>query len=273
MGKIIVITGGTSGIGLGLKERFESAGDNVITFSLDKSNDPNHYEGSVSDETRVNEVFTDIHERFGFIDMLINCAGFGMNAITEIVPTDKMNAVFDVNVNGTLYCTRAALPIMTSGARIVNMSSAMALFPVPFKSFYGAAKSAIMSLSFSLRMELAPVGIDVVVFCPGDTKTNFSKNRVKEFQTNDRYGDRLKTACEHHDKKEDSRMSAEYVVGKIYKAITKKKTKPFYIIGNKYKFLYFLTRITPKSLLLNITGKKLGGKMVADKVNPEPPTF
>lgn len=263
MNRTIVITGGTSGIGLALKEKFEKKGDKVITFSIDESDNPNHYQGSVAHEIKVNQVFNDIFEKHGKIDMLINCAGFGMSAITEIAPMDKITAVMDVNFYGTLYCSRAALRYMSEGARIVNMSSAMALFPVPFKSIYGAAKSAVLSLSFAMKMELAPAGIDVVAICPGDTKTNFTKNRIKEFETTERYGDRLKNATEHHESKENKRMSVKFVANQIYRLINKKKTKPFYIVGGKYKMLYFLTRLTPKSLLINMTGKKLGG--IVDK--------
>lgn len=262
MSRVIVITGGTSGIGFGLKEMFEKNGDTVYTFSIEENESPNHYEGSVDHEIKVNQVFNDIHEKHGNIDMLINCAGFGMSAITEIADIEKIKNVIDVNFYGTLYCIRAALRYMKEGARIVNMSSAMALFPVPFRSIYGASKSAVLSLSMAMRMELAPAGIDVVAICPGDTKTNFTKNRIKEFETTERYGDRLKTATEHSDAKEDKRMTAEFVAEKIYNIINKPKTKPFYIIGGKYKFLYFLTKITPKSLLINITGKKLGGRMI-----------
>ena len=263
MSRTIVITGGTSGIGLTLKELFEKNGDNVITFSIDESSEQNHYQGSVTHEIKVNQVFNDIHEKYGNIDMLINCAGFGMSAITEIAPMEKINAVMDVNFYGTLYCSRAALRYMNAGSRIVNLSSAMALFPVPFKSIYGAAKSAVLNLSFAMKMELAPAGIDVVAICPGDTKTNFTKNRIKEFETTERYGDRLKTSTEHNDSKENKRMSVTYVANQIFKLVNKKKTKPFYIVGGKYKFLYFLTRLTPKSLLINITGKKLGGRYEA----------
>ena len=263
MSRTIVITGGTSGIGLALKELFEKNGDTVLTFSIDEAASTNHYQGSVSHEIKVNQVFNDIHEKYGAIDMLINCAGFGMSAITEIAPMEKIRDLVDVNFFGTIYCTRAALRYMSAGARIVNLSSAMALFPVPFKSIYGAAKSAVLSLSMSMKMELAPAGIDVVAICPGDTKTNFSKNRIKEFETTERYGDRLKTAMEHHDAKESKRMPVDFVANQIFKIVNKKTTKPFYIVGGKYKFLYFLTRLTPKSLLINMTGKKLGGRMEA----------
>ncbi|MGN0960754.1 MAG: SDR family NAD(P)-dependent oxidoreductase [Christensenellales bacterium] len=260
MNRNIVITGGTSGIGLALKELFKKCGDNVITFSLEDTKEENHYFGSVNDENKVKQVFDEIHNKFGNIDILINCAGIGMSGITELIPTEQIHKLVEVNYYGTLYCTRSALPFMESGAKIINLSSAMALFPVPFRSIYGSVKSAVLNLSFSLRMELAPLGIDVVAFCPGDTKTNFTKNRIKDFETNERYGNRINDATKRKDANENKKLSCDYVANKIFKYTNKKKTKPFYIIGNKYKFLYFLTRITPKSLLLNQTAKLYGGK-------------
>jgi len=148
---------------------------------------------------------------------------------------------------------------MHKGSKIINISSAMALFPIPFRSIYGSVKAAVLNLSFSLRMELKSLGIDVIAFCPGDIKTNFTKNRVKDFQTDERYGDRLYSATVKSDSREEKRISSIKCANSIYKKINKKRNKPFYIIGGKYKFLYFITRITPKSWLLAITNKLYGG--------------
>lgn len=261
MGRIIVITGGTSGIGLKLKNLYESSGDTVLTISTSiVDGDKNHYVASVSDEKTIGGVIDEIAKVYGRIDVLINNAGFGMSGITELLPTDKIKELTEVNYYGTLYLIRSALKYMTRGSKIINMSSAMALFPVPFRSIYGSVKSAVLTLSFALRMELSPLGIDVVAICPGDIKTNFTKNRIKDFKTNDRYGNRLESATLKSDSREDKRMSADVCAKKIYNAINKNKTKPFYIIGGKYKVLYFVSRITPKSWLLGITNKLYGGE-------------
>lgn len=264
MGRVVVITGGTSGIGLQLKESFVKNGDTVLTFSTRELDDPNHYSGSVGHEIKVRQVFNDIHEKYGKIDMLINCAGIGMCGITEHVSTENIMKLVEVNYLGTLYCIRSALQYMDVGARIVNLSSAMALFPVPFKSIYGSLKSAILNLSLSLRMELKPLGIDVVAICPGDTKTEFTKNRIIEPETSEKYGDLLKTSMQKAEQRDSKRMPCEEVSEKIYKLVNLKKTKPFYIIGGKYKFWYFLSRFAPKSALLNVIARKMGGKMTED---------
>lgn len=260
MDKIVVVTGGTSGIGLGLRNKLMEDGDIVYDISLTENNEENHYTASIDNEERVKEIFDEIGKKHGRIDLLINCAGFGMSGITELISSNDIKKLTEVNYYGTLYAIRSALPYMSKGSRIVNIASAMALFPVPFRAIYGSVKSAVLTLSFALRMELAPLGIDVFAFCPGDIKTNFTKNRIKNFETSERYGNRLQSATEKSDGREDKRIPCEVCVNRMYKKIKKKKSKPFYIIGGKYKLLYFLTKLTPKSLLLSITNKLYGGE-------------
>jgi len=260
MDKIVVITGGTSGIGLDLKNLFEKNGDTVLVISNMAVSEENHYFCDISNELKVKQIINEIGEKFGRIDILINCAGFGMSAITELVPFEQVEKLTSVNYYGTLYTIRASIPFMQKGSKIINIASAMALFPVPFRAIYGSVKSAVLTLSYALRMELKPLGIDVVAFCPGDIKTNFTKNRVKDFETNERYGNRLKTATEKSDSREEKRIPSIVCATVMFKKINKKKTRPMYIVGGKYKFLYFLTRITPKSWLLNITNKLYGGE-------------
>ena len=109
--------------------------------------------------------------------------------------------------------------------------------------------------SHGLKMELHPYGIDVTAICPGDIKTTFTKNRVKNYSTNRRYGERISLADEKISSREKKRMPEDYAVKKIIKIIEKKKYKPMYIVGKKYNFLYFLYRITPHSLFFAATRK------------------
>ena len=90
MDKIVVITGGTSGIGLDLKKLFNENEDTVVTISTRELQDENHYSCSVSDEGNIKKIIDEIGQRFGKIDMLINNAGFGMSGITELLPTQKI---------------------------------------------------------------------------------------------------------------------------------------------------------------------------------------
>ncbi len=260
MKKIIVITGASSGIGFESAKLFKQNGDIVINISRETCPiaDKN-FVCELDNREMVAKIFEDIKDEFDHIDVLLNNAGFGMSGVTELVDFEKSKNLFDVNFFAKLQCIQLALPLMIRGSKIINTSSAMALMSVPFRSLYGASKSAVLNLSLALRMEVLPYGIDVVAVCPGNTKSGFTKNRVKNFETNSRYGDRQKLATEKIDKGDDDRMSASYVASQYFRIANKKKNKPMIIIGRKYKVLYFLSKIFPKSWFLHFTNKSLGG--------------
>lgn len=251
MDRIVVITGGTSGIGKELVGLFQQSNDTVLTLARSvKDDDVNGYKCDVSDETQVKTCIDDIAKRFGRIDILINNAGFGMSGITELIPISKVKNIFDVNYMGLVNTTNAALPYMSKGSKVINVASAMAFFPVPYRAHYASVKSAVVTLTYAQRQELKPLGIDMCCICPGDVKTNFTANRVKDFDTNDRYGDAIKKATDRVDSREDKRMPVDKCAKQMYKIINKKRTKPMYIIGNAHKLLYFVARFVPKKLLL-----------------------
>ena len=255
----IVITGTSSGIGKTLAENFRAEGHNVIGLSRHTEN----VEDIICDVSNISSIenaFQEISKRFESIDLLINNAGFGISGATELISNEDAHKIFETNFFGVLNCSRYALPLMKSGARIVNISSVCAMFPLPFRALYSASKASVNLLSSSMRMELAPAGIDITCICPGDTKTNFTKNREKNFETNERYENRIENATKKIDKNNDKRMSVKKVSKKIEKICLKRKTKPIYIIGAKYKFLNFLTKIFPYSLLVKATGKLYGGE-------------
>lgn len=259
--RIVVITGGTSGIGKGMAEMFREYGDTVCVLA--RSCDPtveNNFVCDVSDDGAVKKAFGAIAQRYGKIDILINNAGFGISGAMELLPKEGTQKNMDVNFFGSLYCAQEALHFMTRGAKIINISSACALFALPFRAMYCASKAAVNMLSYGLRMELYESGIDVCCVCPGDIKTEFTANRVKEHNTNERYGDRIKNAAEKIDTRQDKRMDPSVAVKRIWKLSKKKRTKPLVIIGGKYKLFFFFQRILPTSLFLAVIRKYFGGK-------------
>ncbi len=260
MRKIIVITGATSGIGNTLAELFKNENNIVINLSRTATLSATSFPCDVSNEEDVKKAFEFIKEKHGKIDILINNAGYGISGATELVSNEDAEKIFQTNFFGVFSCSKYALPLMNKGARIVNISSACAIFPLPYRSLYCASKAAVSMLSLSMRMELSFFGIDVVSICPGDVKTNFTKNRVKKFETNERYENRIENATSKIDSLEHKRMSSNYVAKKILKICNKKKTKPQYIIGTKYKIFYFLSRIFPQSIFNKIIEKMFGGK-------------
>lgn len=256
MNKIIVITGAMSGIGQSLKEKYEAQKDIVI--SLDKNavtDGEKNFCCDVSNEQQVKQVFQVIGENYKNIDTLINCAGYAVFGAIELVENSRTKNMFDVNYFGTLYCCQSAIPFMKKGSKIINFSSACALFALPFRTQYCASKAAVSMLTYGLRMELAQTGIKVCCICPGDIKTNFSKNRDKSYQTNERYGNRVQKSADKIETQEPKRMTLKYASKKIFKFCNKKNPKPMKIIGKKYKFLFFAQKILPTSVILHFTNK------------------
>ncbi len=260
MERVVVITGGTSGIGEATAKYFAKHGDTVVVMSRKNSNhSKNFFMCDVSNELMVERTFEKIYATYGRIDILVNNAGYGISGAVELIDDETMRNLFEVNYYGVVYCSKYCLPYMQKGAKILNISSACALFPLPFRSLYCASKAAVNMLSYSMRLECRPAGIEIMAICPGDVKTNFTKNRVKVFETNDRYNDRIKNAALTIDTREHKRMSPDKVAKVIYKQSLKKKNKPFVIVSGLYKFLYFLTKIFPLSMTHGVILKMFGG--------------
>ena len=247
----IIITGASSGIGKALKEYYENKGH--LVFDISRSGDG--FQCDVTDRKALEVVFEEIAKKVPHIDMLINCAGFGGSGAIELMPPEKVQAIYDVNIMGTINAIQLALPLMGDRGKIINIASAMGLFPIPFRGFYGSAKSAVVALSDSLRMELSQTKIQVTAICPCDIKTNFTKNRLKDFETNERYGDAVRLSTEAVDSREDKRMRLEKATKIITRWIDRKRLKPLYIMTFKFKLLYFAKGILPKSLYLKACNK------------------
>jgi short-subunit dehydrogenase len=258
--RIVVITGASSGIGQACKQIFEEHGDTVVCLSrTNPDNFANFFPCDVANAKQVKDVFSAIKLKFGHIDVLINNAGHGLSGAVELTDDEDIKNIFDVNLLGVINCYKNALPQMSRGAKIINISSACALFPLPFRSLYCASKAGVQMLSLSLNMECKPLGISVLSVCPGDVKTNFTAHRVKIFETNERYGARISNAARSIDERQDKRMSVNKVACVVYKYSTKKHPKPYIIVGGKYKLLQFAMRFAPTRWLLFFTEKFFGG--------------
>ena len=254
--KVILITGGSSGIGLKLQEKL-SINNTVISIGLKQLNKANYFSCDVSDLEQLKTVIKSIVHKYNAIDIIINNAGYGMSGATELIDIQEQKRMMDVNLFGIVNMVQCALPFLKDDAKIINISSASALFCVPFRTMYAVTKSAVNMLTFGLRMELANTKIQVTSICPGNIKTNFTKNRVKDFKTNNLYGESIEKTTVALDSKEHKRMSVDKATDKMIKIISKSKLKPYYIIGNQIKILNFFARFVPKTVIENITVKTL----------------
>ena len=250
----IVITGGTSGLGLGLKEFYEKQGHTVFVLARSASGD-NGIICDVANYESIESAFETLKTKCTKIDMLINNAGVALSGASELLPKEEIDKIIDINLKGLIYCTQKALPMMDKGGKIVNISSPCGDFPLPYRTMYCVTKSAVSMFSYCLRLELQNAGIQVTAICPGNIFTNLSKSRVKIEATNEKYGDEIKKATEKINKEAHKRMTLEYVVGVITKKLAKKKLAPRYVIGKKYKFLYCLQKLVPQRALFWGTSK------------------
>jgi len=131
----------------------------------------------VTDDASMTAAVDAILRETGRIDVLVNNAGYGSYGALEDVPLDEGRRQFEVNIFGLARLTQLVLPTMRAqrAGRIVNISSIGGKFGQPFGAWYHATKFAVEGLSDSLRMELHPFGIDVVIIQPGATHSEWAK--------------------------------------------------------------------------------------------------
>ena len=177
--KVVFITAGANGIGKCIAETFLKEGHSVhvcdndeqaINQFLDSNPSATASIADVSNIVQVKKAFNDLKRHYGNLDILINNAGIsGESALTEEVTIESWQETIDVNLNGTFYVYKLAIPLLkeNSGGSIVNMSSTAGLLGVPIRSPYVASKWAIIGLTKTWAMELGPYGIRVNAICPG----------------------------------------------------------------------------------------------------------
>jgi len=174
----VLVTGGSAGIGRATVERFLDDGWTVYATSRDPDGvdlDCPVLELDVTDADAVRRVRDRVLEEAGGLDCLVNNAGYAQYGPVEDVPTDRLQAQFDVNVYGPHRLLRAFLPTMREqgSGTVVNVSSVSGRLATPGYGAYAGSKFALEALSDALRPELAPLGVDVVLVEPGPVATGF----------------------------------------------------------------------------------------------------
>ena len=176
-GKVAVVTGASGGIGLAMAAALARQGCEIALASRRKRIDRDFPAGldlacDVRDAKSVEDFFGAVSRRFGRIDILINNAGIS-HALRNVeeMAVETFRDVVDTNLVGTFLCTRAALPLMSRGAVIVNNLSICAVQVFPQQSAYCAAKFGTLGFTNVLREECRPRGIRVMSLMPGATDT------------------------------------------------------------------------------------------------------
>ena len=249
MNKIAVVTGASSGIGRCTAKALRDMGCKV--YDLSRRNIPlenvTHIKTDITDENQVMSAVKEIIANEGRIDILVNCAGFGISGAVEFTTTDEAKRQFEVNFFGAVTVTRTILPYMREqkNGRIVNISSVAAVAHIPFQTYYSASKAAMESDTCCLDNEVKPFGIRVTAVAPGDICTEFTDARQKSFDGDDVYCGRISKSVAGMEKDEAKGMSPEVAGKYIAKVALQKKVKPVSAIGFSYKFLSVLCKVFP----------------------------
>ena len=183
--QIAAVTGGASGIGRAIIKRFTEEGARCASLDLNPSPDAAlSLTVNVSDSAAVIQAFTQIAATLGPVDILVNGAGqAGQLTPAAQMKDEDWDSIIHVHLNGTFYCSRAALRVMLPRrkGRIINIASVAALRGFPGGSSYAAAKGAIVSFTRSIAQEGAPDGVLVNCIAPGWIDTPIVNNVPKEF--------------------------------------------------------------------------------------------
>jgi len=183
-GKSAIVTGSTSGIGLGIAQALAQAGADIMLNGFGDAKEIEKIRGDLAAEHKVKVVYDgadmskpdaiaamvgNAAKAFGKVDIVVNNAGIQFVAPIDEFPVAKWDAILAINLSSAFHTTRAALPGMKSRkwGRIINIASAHGLVASPFKSAYVAAKHGMLGLTKTTALEVAEMGITCNAICPG----------------------------------------------------------------------------------------------------------
>ena len=192
-GSVAVVTGGSRGIGFAIARKLSALDSAVVITARDESmaqqvaNDltsaGHRAEGIRCDVTEIDSVNVlgeHIRSRYGRVDILVNNSGIsGPSGVLHELPPADWDAIFNTNLRGVYYVSRAIIPLMikTGSGHIINISSLAGKNPLPRGAAYSASKWGLNGLSYSMAEELRGHNIRVSVVCPGSVSTDFGQRR------------------------------------------------------------------------------------------------
>ena len=195
--KSVVITGSTSGIGLGMARAFAAQGANIVLNGFGETGEIEQVRSSIESEFGVNAFYSPAdmtrpgeiadmialaRHNLGGVDILVNNAGVQYVAPVDEFPPEKWDQIIAINLTAAFHTTRAAVPLMKASGwgRIINIASAHGLVASPFKSAYIAAKHGIVGLTKTVALETAQHRITCNSICPGFVKTPLVEKQIDD---------------------------------------------------------------------------------------------
>jgi NAD(P)-dependent dehydrogenase (short-subunit alcohol dehydrogenase family) len=189
-GKVAVVTGGATGIGLAAAKRFIEEGAFVFIFGrrqealdaavADLGPNARAVKGSVSNEADLDRLYAAVKVERGTLDIVFANAGTGSLLALGEITAKQIDETFDTNVKGTIFTVQKALPLMRQGGSIILTGSSAGTTGAPAFSVYGASKAAVRNLARSWAQDLKGSGIRVNVLSPGPTATELAVEAIGE---------------------------------------------------------------------------------------------
>ncbi|MBR6918065.1 MAG: SDR family NAD(P)-dependent oxidoreductase [Clostridia bacterium] len=256
--RVCVISGASKGIGFECAKKFCAEGFSV--YCLSRTPCPLGTVKSIAcDVTSEDAVLSSLKEAYdeeGRIDLVIANAGFGVSGSVEFTDAKEAKDQFEVNFFGCFYLVKNSLAYLreTKG-RVLAVSSAAAIFSIPFQSFYSASKAAVASLMCATANEVKSFGIGAGYVQLGDVKTSFTASRRKDHKGDDVYGGMIERSVAVMERDEQNGMSPETIAKKIFKVMTARKMPLKTTVGASYKLLAFLAKILPLPFQNYVIGK------------------
>jgi len=253
MPKIVLITGGSSGIGKAIGEYLSERGYQVFGTSRNPEKITNSsfplLKMDVNDTISVESVISEIINKTEKIDVVINNAGVGITGPIEETPESEIKKAFDTNFHGPINVIKAVLPQMRKQGfgHILNVTSIAAYMGLPYRGIYSASKAALEITIEAMRMETLQFGIKMTNIAPGDFATNIAAGRyhapeLKDSPYKKDYGNTLKLMNEHVDNGNDPLEMAKVV----HKIIETENPRVHYKVGSSLqKFSIVLKRVLP----------------------------
>jgi short-subunit dehydrogenase len=246
-GKVIIITGASSGIGKALAYEFSKKGAKVVLGARNseklkeiaeelknKGGKVSWFKTDVSNENDCKNLIMTAVDNFGTIDVLINNAGISMRALFSDVKIEVLKKLMDVNFWGAVYCTKYALPyLLKNKGSVVGVSSIAGLKGLPARTGYSASKFAMNGFMETLRIENLKNGLHVLMAFPGFTASNIRNTALAADGSMQGESPR----------EEEKMMTAEEVAKHIYHAVKKRKNR--LVLTSQGKLTVLLNKFFP----------------------------
>lgn len=252
MGKVIIITGASSGFGKAIAERLSEHGHTVYGICRrEMQHDRIHYrQGDIRDTERIELLAKEIYEKEGRIDVLINNAGMGLGGALELTSWEEIRLQMETNFYGCVNVCQKVLPYMRRQrqGKIINFSSIAGIEGIPYQGFYSCSKFAIEGFSEALSAEVRRFGISVSLVEPGDFATGFTAVRVNSEATlkDPDYGPVFAKVRVRFEKEEIGGLKPEYMAKKVERIVDARRPKMRYCVANlEQRLSVVLKRLIP----------------------------